>query len=212
MVEINQSNIFYEEFPDKIESPNYGDKWGRIANYIEINNRAIAQMQGDKCKNGILSSIKILPLIPPSPKSFANSVILSQIFPNIFGDGYNKAPNEENSIYGIKLGVGYSQNIIDFDILDKLLVSNIKKIVQTYYDKAIIYLVDSYNWNLISEKSAYNNDAYIKIEIWNMEENKWEHKAIRLTSAKNFIEFNLDRKFDVFASNCNYESKENYLN
>ena len=56
-------------------------------------------MQGDKCKNGILSSIKILPLIPPSPKSFANSVILSQIFPNIFGDGYNKAPNEENSIY-----------------------------------------------------------------------------------------------------------------
>ena len=120
LVEINQSNIFYEEFPDKIESPNYGDKWGRIANYIEINNRAIAQMQGDKCKNGILSSIKILPLIPPSPKSFANSVILSQIFPNIFGDGYNKAPNEENSIYGIKLGVGYSQNIIDFDILDKI--------------------------------------------------------------------------------------------
>ena len=34
LVEINQSNIFYEEFPDKIESPNYGDKWGRIANYI----------------------------------------------------------------------------------------------------------------------------------------------------------------------------------
>ncbi len=120
LVEINQSNIFYEEFPDKIESPNYGDKWGRIANYIEINNRAIAQMQGDKCKNGILSSIKILSLIPPSPKSFANCVILSQIFPNIFGDGYNKAPNEENSIYGIKLGVGYSQNIIDFDILDKI--------------------------------------------------------------------------------------------
>ena len=120
LVEINQSNIFYEEFPDKIESPNYGDKWGRIANYIEINNRAIAQMHGDKCKNGILSSIKILPLIPPSPKSFANCVILSQIFPNIFGDGYNKAPNEENSIYGIKLGVGYSQNIIDYDILDKI--------------------------------------------------------------------------------------------
>lgn len=120
LAEINQSNIFYEEFPDKIESPNYGDKWGRIANYIEINNRAIAQMQGDKCKNGILSSIKILSLIPPSPKSFANCVILSQIFPNIFGDGYNKAPNEENSIYGIKLGVGYSQNIIDYDILDKI--------------------------------------------------------------------------------------------
>ena len=58
----------------------------------------------------------------------------------------------------------------------------------------------------------YNNDAYIKIGIWNMEANKWEHKAICLTSAKNFIEFNLDRKFDVFASNFNYRSKENYLN
>ena len=45
-----------------------------------------------------------------------------------------------------------------------------------------------------------------------MEENKWEHKAICLTSAKNFIEFNLDRKFDVFASNFNYRLKENYLN
>ena len=57
-----------------------------------------------------------------------------------------------------------------------------------------------------------NNEAYNKIENWNMEENKWAHKAICLTSAKDFIEFNLDRKFDVFTSNCNYESKENYLN
>lgn len=47
-------------------------------------------------------------------------MILSQIFPNIFGDGYNKAPNEENSIYGIKLNANYSENIIDFDIADKI--------------------------------------------------------------------------------------------
>ena len=65
-------------------------------------NRAIAEMVGNRTKNGILSSIKILPAIPPSAKSWANCVILSQIFPNIFGDGYNKG-NEENSIYGIKL-------------------------------------------------------------------------------------------------------------
>ena len=55
----------------------------------------------------------------------------------------------------------------------------------------------------------YNNDEYIKIEIWNMEENRWEHKAIRLTSAKDLIEFNFNKEFDVFAS---YISKENYLN
>lgn len=116
LVTINESGVFYENFPDKIETPNYDDRWGRSANYIEINNRAIAEMYGDRTKNGILSSIKILPAIPPSAKSWANCIILSQIFPNIFGDGYNKGPFEENSIYGIKLNAGYSGNIIDYDI------------------------------------------------------------------------------------------------
>ena len=97
LITINQSGQFYKTFPDEILSPNYGDKWGRSANYIEINNRAIAQMHNQFCKNGILSSMKILPAIPPSPKSWANCIIISQIFPNIYGDGYNKG-NEENSI------------------------------------------------------------------------------------------------------------------
>lgn len=111
---------FYETFPELIESPNYGDNWGVNANYIEINNRAIAEMQGNTCKNGILSAIKILPAIPPSAKSWANCIILSQIFPNIYGDSYNKPANEENSIYGIKLNSGYSLNIINYDIIDKI--------------------------------------------------------------------------------------------
>ena len=112
---------FFRIFPENIDSPNYGDKWGRLANYIEINNRAIAEMNGNKTTNGILSSIKILPAIPPSAKSWANCIILSQIFPNIFGDGYNKGPFEENSIYGIKLNTGsYSGNIIDCSIIDKI--------------------------------------------------------------------------------------------
>jgi len=120
LVTISESNEFYTHFPDNIDTPNYGDKWGTKANYIEINNRAIAEMHGNKTKNGILSSIKILPAIPPSAKSWANCIILSQIFPNIYGDGYNKGPFEENSIYGIKLNAGYSNNIIDFDIVDKI--------------------------------------------------------------------------------------------
>lgn len=111
---------FYKQFPDEMLTPNYSDNWGIRANYIEINNRAIAEMYGNETKNGILSSIKIIPAIPPSAKSWANCVILSQIFPNIYGDGYNKAPWEENSIYGIKLNAGYSRNIIDFDIADKI--------------------------------------------------------------------------------------------
>ncbi len=118
LVAINETNDCYPNFPNIIETPNYGDKWGRSANYIEINNRAIAEMHGDRTSNGILSSIKILPAIPPSAKSWANCIILSQIFPNIYGDGYNKPLTEENSIYGIKLNSGYSNNIISTDILN----------------------------------------------------------------------------------------------
>ena len=120
IVTVSQDGNFYKNFPDNIETPNYGDKWGVRANYIEINNRAIAEMHQDKCRNGLISSIKILPAIPPSAKSWANCIILSQIFPNIYGDGYNKPVNEENSIYGIKLNSGYSMNIINFDIIDKI--------------------------------------------------------------------------------------------
>lgn len=120
LMTICQCNRFYKTFPDIIETPDYGDKWGVRANYIEINNRAIAQMDGNITKNGILSTIKLLPAIPPSAKSWANCIILSQIFPNIYGDGLNKLPHEENSIYGIKLNGGYSKNIIDFEIIDKI--------------------------------------------------------------------------------------------
>ena len=116
IVTLSEAEIFYREFPDNISPPNYGDNWGRFANYIEINNRAIAEMHGSKCKNGLISTIKILPAIPPSAKSWANCIILSQIFPVIYGDGYNKAPWEENSVYGLKLGIGYSENIINNDI------------------------------------------------------------------------------------------------
>lgn len=120
IVTLCECQEFFKTFPDNIETPNYGDTWGRLANYIEINNRAIAEMRGSETRNGILSSIKIIPAIPPSAKSWANCIILSQIFPNIFGDGYNKGPFEENSIYGIKLNAGYSGNIIDYSITDKI--------------------------------------------------------------------------------------------
>ena len=117
---LSESGTFFREIPDNIETPNYGDNWGRFANYIEINNRAIANMKNDRCSDGIISSIKLLPAIPPSAKSWANCIILSQIFPNIYGDGYNKAPWEENSIYGLKLNSGYSENIVARRLLDKI--------------------------------------------------------------------------------------------
>ena len=120
LITLNQDGNFYETFPAEILTPDYGDNWGVSANYIELNNRSIAQMIGDKTRNGIISTIKLLPAIPPSAKSWANCVILSQIFPNIYGDGYNKPADVENSIYGIKLNACYSQNIINFEIKDKI--------------------------------------------------------------------------------------------
>lgn len=120
IVTLSESGTFFEKFPDKIETPNYGDKWGRLANYIEINDRAIAYMDnGCTCK-GILNSIKLLTAIPPSAKSFANCIILSQIWQNIYGDAYEKGPFEENSIYGIRLNAPYSENIIDYSIGKKI--------------------------------------------------------------------------------------------
>lgn len=113
---LSESGDFYETIPKNIDPPNYGDKWGRNANYIEINNRAIARMQNDRCSGGIFSAIKLLPAIPPSARSWANCVLLSQIFPNIYGDGINKAPWEENSLYGIKLNAGYSENIVSYSL------------------------------------------------------------------------------------------------
>lgn len=117
---LSESNIFYDRFPDYIETPNYGDNWGRLANYIEINNRAISEMHNNNDCCGIFSMIKILPAIPPSANSWANCIIISQIFPNIYGDGYNKGPFEENSIYGLKLNAGYSKNIISYGISDRI--------------------------------------------------------------------------------------------
>lgn len=115
-----ESGYFYQRFPDYIETPNYGHNWGRLANYIEINNRAIGYMDyGCSCR-GIEGAIKLLPAIPPSAKSWANCVILSQIWQNIFGDAYEKGPFEENSIYGIRLNTTYSDNVINYSIIDKI--------------------------------------------------------------------------------------------
>ena len=44
IITLNEDDIFHHKIPQEIITPNFGDKWGRLANYIEINNRAIAKM------------------------------------------------------------------------------------------------------------------------------------------------------------------------
>lgn len=115
-----ENGKFCDNFPDEIKTPNYGDNWGRFANYIEINDRAIATMDNGCTCSGILSCIKFLCAIPPSAKSWANCIILSQIWQNIYGDAYEKGPFVENSIYGLRLNTSYSDNVIDYSIADKI--------------------------------------------------------------------------------------------
>ncbi|MBR1617229.1 hypothetical protein IJ670_03675, partial [bacterium] len=60
LVTLSADGVFYENFPDNIQTPNYGDTWGVSANYIEINNRSIAYMENSSCKNGLISAMKML--------------------------------------------------------------------------------------------------------------------------------------------------------
>lgn len=56
-----------------------------------------------------------------------------------------------------------------------ILISNVKKIIKLFYDKATIYLTDNVTWNLISENSAYEDDFdVIKVDDYEkfLEENK----------------------------------------
>ena len=110
------------KIPKNIETPDFGNNWGRHANYIEINPRILGKMEGNRCSEGILGAIKFLNLIPPSGNNNVNCVILSQLYPNIYGDGYNKPQWEENSLYTIKIEPHFNCGISE-----NLTVNNMKK-------------------------------------------------------------------------------------
>lgn len=205
LLTLSQDGIFYETFPDKICTPDYGDKWGVNANYIEINNRAIAEMSGNKCKNGLLSTIKLLPAIPPSAKSWANCIILSQIFPNIYGDGYNKPADVENSVYGIKLNSGYSKNIISEDIINE--ISPIEQF-RAFNDLANFHGLKTGFRTVISADQIKiakdgENDA---IFDWN----NHEHEEIFINSHANLINAGFEAIFIDSAKHIGGYDMENY--
>ncbi len=97
----------YPGIPPYIPSPNFGDKWGRHANYIEINPRVVAKYEGNRATDGLLNTMKLLPALPTSPNSFANCIVLSQLYPAFYGDGYKDA----SSLYCANLHNGISQTL-----------------------------------------------------------------------------------------------------
>ncbi len=106
---LTKKDSCYPGIPSYIPTPDYGDKWGRRANYIEINPRTIALTQGDKKTEGLLNLIKLLPGIPPSSKSFANCVILSQLYPATHKE--NDGKTGYSSLYTVDLHSGISKNL-----------------------------------------------------------------------------------------------------
>ena len=101
-------NNAYPEIPSYIPTPNFGDNWGRHANYIEISPRAIAKYEGGKVTDGLLQTLKLIPAMPASPNNFANCIILSQLYPTWGGDGTVNSASQ----YCANLHAGISENLL----------------------------------------------------------------------------------------------------
>ena len=111
-----KTNNQFPGIPSYIPTPNFGDKWGRHANYIEINPRAIAKYENGKITDGLLQTLKLLPAIPTSPNSFANCIILSQLYPTMYGDGTLNSV----SLYTSNLHSGISNNLTSEGLYGKM--------------------------------------------------------------------------------------------
>ncbi len=98
----NRDNLY---IPDYIPSPDFGSNWGRHANYIEINPRTIAKYENGRVSDGLLNTMKLLLAVPPSSNSFANCIVLSQLYPCFDNDGKNNA----GSLYCTDLHRGISK-------------------------------------------------------------------------------------------------------
>lgn len=106
----------YPQIPGYIPTPQYGDKWGRHANYIEINPRLVAKYDGNQVSEGLFGLMKIITAIPPTAGKGANCIILSQLYPSLWGDG----TTEDDSLYCTNLHTGISKNLTSPNLYGKM--------------------------------------------------------------------------------------------
>lgn len=106
----------YPGIPSYIPSPDYGDKWGRFANYIEINPRLVAKYDGDRVSEGLFGVMKLLPAMPPSSNKGATCILLSQLYPDMYGDG----STHDESLYCVNLHSGISNNLTSEGLYGKM--------------------------------------------------------------------------------------------
>lgn len=97
-----------KQIPSYIPSPDIrGDKWGRYANYIEINPRLIAKYENGTVSDGLLQTMKLMTAIPPSNNNAPNCLILSQLYPSFYADG----TTQNDPLYHVDLHTGISKNL-----------------------------------------------------------------------------------------------------
>lgn len=113
---LTKPNNQYPGIPSYIPTPNYGDKWGRHANYIEINPRLTAKYDGDSVSEGLLGVMKLIPAIPPHCGKGANCIILSQLYPTANGDG----SVFDGSLYCTNLHSGISNTLTSPGLFGKM--------------------------------------------------------------------------------------------
>lgn len=107
------TTLMQKDFYNGIYSPDYGNNWGRRANYIEINPRALGKVEHGNVSQGITGAIKMLPAIPASQDGVANCVILSELFPT---HGDNGKVSDNASLYAVKLNDGISPSLINHEL------------------------------------------------------------------------------------------------
>lgn len=96
------------QIPANVISPQIrGNNWGRYANYIEINPRAIAQYDNGRVSDGLMQTLKLMTAIPPSSDYAPNCIVLSQLYPTPWGDGTTR----DTGLYCVDLHRGISKNL-----------------------------------------------------------------------------------------------------
>lgn len=111
-----KKDMQYPGIPPYIPTPDYGDKWGRFANYIEINPRLVAKYEGDQITEGLLGVMKLMTAIPPTAGKGANCILLSQLYPSLWGDG----TTNDGSLYCANLHAGISNNLTSSGLFGKM--------------------------------------------------------------------------------------------
>ena len=177
--------------PDYISTPNIrGDNWGRYANYIEINPRLIAKYENGKISDGLLNTMKLMTIIPPSSKNAANCIILSQLYPSFHGDG---TTNDE-TLYHVNLHQGISKNLtargLDYKMGDDEQVKAFNDLAHLLGFKTGIRMpISEGQINIKGHRFSWDKDekSYIDACIWAIE---LGFDAIYFDSAKHIVDMN----------------------